>query len=150
MPALESLFQHTDRALPASRPSECSRVLSRQIPCIEQPPATACSLIPLYLSTAILAGPFLLFRLQPFVLAVLLYVLKIGLHCPVVRPFIVHEIVKIFARVIATEATEVDILILCAFSELTLFSPIMDVITKAATAGWLSARTAVETTRPVL
>jgi len=84
--------------------------------------------------------------LDPFFDTIVLDVFEIGLHRPVMRPLISHEIMKFFARVVAAIKAEVNMSVPGAFSEFTLFYPIIDIVTEATITVCCSTCTAKETT----
>jgi len=84
--------------------------------------------------------------LDPFFDTIALDIFEIGFHRPVMRPLISHKIMKFVARVVAAMTAEVNMSVFGAFSEFTLFYPIIDIVTKATITVCCSTRTAKETT----
>jgi hypothetical protein len=68
--------------------------------------------------------------LDPFFDAVILDEFKIGLHRPMMRPLISHEIMKFLARVVAAVTAEVKTSVPGALSKFALFYPIIDIRAK--------------------
>ena len=109
-------------------------ILFRYFPSLKPPPAAAFFLIPVYGFAAVIAGPFFLLRLNPLFNSMFFDVFQVGFHSPMVRPFIVHEIMKFGARVFFTETAKFNIPLLNAVPEFALKHIFIDIITQAATA----------------
>jgi hypothetical protein len=63
-----------------------------------------------------------------------------------VRPLIIHEIMKFFATVVAAMTAEVKTSVLGALSECALFYPLIDIVTETTITVCCPACTAKETT----
>jgi len=75
---------------------------------------------------------------------------KIRLHSPVVRPFVIHKLIKLLARIVAAKATKIDVPFLRAPPELALAYIIIDICAAAAAAVCCTTGTAIKTTGTVL
>ncbi len=62
------------------------------------------------------------------------------------RPLIIHEIMKFFARVLTAMTAEIKTSVPGALSEFTLFYPIIDIVTPTTITVCCSAGTAKEAT----
>ena len=70
---------------------------------------------------------------------------EIGLHGPMMRPFIGHEVVQFLAGVIAAVTAKGKLPLSGTFSEWALSNPVIDAVTEAAITVRCPACTAIET-----
>jgi hypothetical protein len=73
-------------------------------------------------------------------------VFEVGLHRPVMRPLVGHEIMKLSAGVVAAVTAEINAPVPGAFPKFALFHPIIDMVAETAITVRCSARTAKKTT----
>ncbi len=111
---------------------------------------TAFSLVPENFAAAAFTRPFFFLSFHPIFETVLLDVIKIGLHVPVVGPFVIHEGVQFQAGVFRAEATELQFLFPGALSELTSEDVFIDIVALATVTVHSSAGATIETAVTVL
>ena len=70
---------------------------------------------------------------------------EIGLHGPMMRPFVGHEVVQSLAGVVAAVTAKGKLPFSGAFSEWASSNPVIDAVTAAAVAVRCPACTAIET-----
>lgn len=66
------------------------------------------------------------------------------------RPFVVHELIKFFARIVAAKAAKINTFFFSATSELTLLYIIIDIVTATAATIHRPTRSTKKPTGPVL
>ena len=90
------------------------------------------------------ARPFFLLSHEPCSGAVFLYKFKVWFHCPMMRPFVIHESIKLSAWKVVAKTTGNNAFFFGTFSEVTFFYILINKVTTAAITIRCSTRSAVK------
>lgn len=89
-------------------------------------------------------------RIKPLLDAIIFNVFKVGFHRPMVRPFVVHEFIKLLTRIITAITAEIKTSFFGAVPEFTLPDRIVYPVTATPPTVVGPARPAEKPTGPIL